>query len=720
LKSRPRSIVPLVLFLCVALLTAAGQQNASAAPNVVPDLINYSGVLKDATGRPFTGVTGVTFLLYAEEQGGVPLWLETQNVMPEKSGRYSVQLGASSKDGIPPDLFMNGEARWLAVQIANEPEQPRVLLVAVPYAMKALDAQTIGGLPPSAFVLAAPPTANSAPPVAANSTSPGSADAVPPPASSNVTTTGGAANKIPMFTTATNIQNSILTQSGTTAVNVGGTLKLPAVGTATAGKGFNSQPQQFLASVFSSSTTKPVAQSFQWQAEPFGNDTANPAGTLNLLYASGTAVPAETGLKIGSNGQFTFAPGQKFPGTSTITNVKAGNDLTGGGTIGVVTLNLDTTKVPQLATVNTFTANQTVNATMTATSFSGNGVNVTNVNAIRLSGLGVSAFAQLAANNTFTGQQDIQNLVFIGAFSSLLNGELNSGSTTIDLSGIGAQGFSSALGSGGSGSDGIQAFGGSGDPTTQSGNTGGRGIYAEGGTGDTGGVGVYGRGLGGLQVDGAGGFFEGGNNSFFAGDGIDAVGGSGYAGNFSGNLNVTGAIFAGTKDFRIDHPLDPANKYLTHASVESSEMMNIYTGNVITDAQGDATVSLPDWFEAENTDFRYQLTVVGQFAQAIVASEIANERFQIKSSVPNVKVSWLVAGVRQDAYAKAHPLIVEQEKEARLRGFYIHPELHGALPEKQLEWARHPELMKRIKDHHNDNPAVRRPATQRHDVQASK
>jgi hypothetical protein len=385
-----------------------------------------------------------------------------------------------------------------------------------------------------------------------------------------------------------------------------------------------------------------------------------------------------------------------------------------------VTLNLDTTKVPQLATVNTFTANQTVNGTMTATSFSGNGVNVTNVNAIRLSGLGVSAFAQLAANNTFTGQQDIQNLVFIGAFSSLLNGELNSGSTTIDLSGIGAQGFSSALGSGGSGSDGIQAFGGSGDPTTQSGNTGGRGIYAEGGTGDTGGVGVYGRGLGGLQVDGAGGFFEGGNNSFFAGDGIDAVGGSGYAGNFSGNLNVTGAIFAGTKDFRIDHPLDPANKYLTHASVESSEMMNIYTGNVITDAQGDATVSLPDWFEAENTDFRYQLTVVGQFAQAIVASEIANHRFQIKSSVPNVKVSWLVTGVRQDAYAKAHPLIVEQEKEARLRGFYIHPELHGALPEKQLEWARHPELMKRIKDHRNDNPAVRRPAAQRHDVQASK
>ena len=699
MKSRPRSIAPLVLFLCLAFLTSSGQQSPSAALSVVPDLINYSGILKDAAGRPLTQVTGVMFLLYAAEQGGVPLWLETQNVMPEKSGRYSVQLGATSKNGIPSDLFMNGEARWLAVQVANEPEQPRVLLVAVPYAMKALDAQTIGGLPPSAFVLAAPPTANSAAPVAPNSTSTSAPAAVPPPGSSNVTTTGGTANKIALFTTASNIQNSILTQSGTTAINIGGAMKLSAAGTATAAKGFNSQPQQFLASAFSSSTKKAVSQSFQWQAEPLGNDTANPAGTLNLLYAAGTGVPAETGLKIGSNGQFTFAPGQKFPGTSTITDVKAGTALTGGGTTGVVTLNLDTTKVPQLGSVNTFNANQTVNGTMTATSFSGNGASVTNVNAVRLGGLGSSAFAQLAANNTFTGQQDIKNLVFIGAFSSLLNGELNSGSTTIDLSGMGAQGFSSALGSGGSGSDGIQSFGGSGDPTTASGNTGGRGIYGEGGTGDTGGVGVYGRGLGGLQVDGAGGFFEGGNNSFFAGDGIDAVAGSGYAGNFSGNLNVTGAIFAGTKDFRIDHPLDPANKYLTHASVESSEMMNIYTGNVTTDAQGDAIVSLPEWFEAENTDFRYQLTVVGQFAQAIVASEIASHRFQIKSSVPNVKVSWLVTGVRQDAYAKAHPLIVEQEKETRLRGFYIHPELHGASPEKQVEWARHPELTKRIKDH---------------------
>jgi len=161
---------------------------------------------------------------------------------------------------------------------------------------------------------------------------------------------------------------------------------------------------------------------------------------------------------------------------------------------------------------------------------------------------------------------------------------------------------------------------------------------------------------------------------------------------------VSGAITAGTKDFKIDHPLDPANKYLVHDSVESSEMMNIYTGNVTTDSAGQATVQLPEWFEVLNTDFRYQLTVIGQFAQAIISRKMENNRFEIRTSVPNVEVSWQVAGVRQDAYAKANPLEVEQEKEPRLRGFYIHPELYGAPPEKQIEWARHPQTMKKIQE----------------------
>src|SRR5271169_6314268 len=128
-------------------------------------------------------------------------------------------------------------------------------------------------------------------------------------------------------------------------------------------------------------------------------------------------------------------------------------------------------------------------------------------------------------------------------------------------------------------------------------------------------------------------------------------------------------------------------------------MKNIYDGNVTTDGEGRATVQLPEWFEVLNTDFRYQLTVIGQFAQAIVARKIENNRFEIRTSAPNVEVSWQVTGVRQDAFAKAHPLVVEQAKEAGLRGFYIHPELYGAPAEKQIEWARHPTTMKRIQEH---------------------
>ena len=108
-------------------------------------------------------------------------------------------------------------------------------------------------------------------------------------------------------------------------------------------------------------------------------------------------------------------------------------------------------------------------------------------------------------------------------------------------------------------------------------------------------------------------------------------------------------------------------------------------------------VELPEWFESLNSDFRYQLTVIGQFAQAIVASEIANHYFSIKTDRPSVKVSWQVTGVRHDAFAQAHGLQVEVEKPEKQRGYYIHPELYGAPEEKGMEWARHREMMQRMK-----------------------
>jgi hypothetical protein len=156
----------------------------------------------------------------------------------------------------------------------------------------------------------------------------------------------------------------------------------------------------------------------------------------------------------------------------------------------------------------------------------------------------------------------------------------------------------------------------------------------------------------------------------FAGDGIDAVPGVGpsdglnfgIAGTFIGNVTVGGNLAKAGGSFVIDHPADPANKYLYHSFVESPDMMNIYNGNAVTDSSGAATVTMPDRFESLNRDFRYQLTVIGQFAQAIVASEVANGSFSIKTDKPNVKVSWRVTGIRQDAWANAHRIPLEVDK----------------------------------------------------------
>ena len=154
-----------VLVICFVGLYAAGQQigsNTSAAststPATVPRLVQFSGVAKDIDGKPLTGTVGITFLLYRDQQGGAPLWMEVQNVQVDARGHYSAQLGANTQDGLPTDDFTSGEARWLGIQIAGQTEQPRVLLLAVPYAFKATDASTVGGLPPSAFVRANPET----------------------------------------------------------------------------------------------------------------------------------------------------------------------------------------------------------------------------------------------------------------------------------------------------------------------------------------------------------------------------------------------------------------------------------------------------------------------------------------------------------------------------------------------------------------------------------
>ncbi len=139
------------------------------------------------------------------------------------------------------------------------------------------------------------------------------------------------------------------------------------------------------------------------------------------------------------------------------------------------------------------------------------------------------------------------------------------------------------------------------------------------------------------------------------------------------DLHVFGTLTKAAGSFKIDHPLDPKNKYLSHSFVESPDMMNIYNGNVVTNAQGEAMVEMPSYFDALNRDFRYQLTVIGQFAQAMVMEKINGNRFKIKTDKPNVEVSWQVTGIRKDKFAEEHRIKVESDKPESERGKLQNP-----------------------------------------------
>ena len=224
----------------------------------------------------------------------------------------------------------------------------------------------------------------------------------------------------------------------------------------------------------------------------------------------------------------------------------------------------------------------------------------------------------------------------------------------------------------------------------------GKGIGVE-GTGGTRGMYGHVEPTGSSSYYGVFGLVEGGSGTNYGVYG-DAVGsGTNYGGYFVGDAEVTGTLYKGGGAFKIDHPLDPEGKYLCHSFVESPDMKNIYDGVVTTDARGYATVVLPEWFEALNRDFRYQLTVIDDsdgddFVQAKVVRKISNNQFTIRTSRPDTEVSWQVTGIRHDAFAEANRVAVEVTKNADETGTYLHPELWGQPIDRRVDRARDAEL----------------------------
>src|SRR5215469_11215263 len=200
-------LLTLICLLYVALVSAQSPTQATGSSNVVPTLVNYSGRALDVAGKPVTGIAGITFSVYKDQSGGSPLWFETQNVTTDSRGNYTVQLGSTMPEGLPLYLFTSGEARWLGVRINGGEELPRILFLSVPYALKSADAQTLGGLPASAFVLAAPPSGASTVTTSESAGSPTTPPAtrVPVTGSTPDTTAGGTAGKIPLWDSTSDI-----------------------------------------------------------------------------------------------------------------------------------------------------------------------------------------------------------------------------------------------------------------------------------------------------------------------------------------------------------------------------------------------------------------------------------------------------------------------------------------------------------------------------------
>lgn len=527
----------------------------------IPELLNYQGVLKDASGNIVPdGNYDLKFNIYDVESGGTAIWSEV-NTVNVIDGIVSLKLGTFSS--LPPTMF--NKALWIGITVGTGSElTPRVFLSTVPYSfytMNVLDGS-----------VTASKIANGEVVKSLN----GLKDNVNIVAGSNVTITPSG-NDITISSTG-----------GGSGIGGSGTVNyLP---------------------VFTNSTTLGNSELMQ--------DVSSNVGI-------GTTLPSE---KLDVHGDIEFG--------TTNYEIKLKNQITALGNWGYSLLinNNERFCVDRLGDVNIY----------------------------RNLGIGtINPIYPLHVNS---------HTLHAGYFSSD-SLDFNTHVVHSEFTGIG-------------GTDAVGVYGRSVPQDYYGiggyfigGYEGVFGIVDAAGNGEY--YGVYGTVAGGTGFNyGVYGIAQYGTYSYGV-YGLALYGTNNYAGYFSGNVSVTGTLSKGGGSFKIDHPLDPTNKYLYHSFVESPDMMNIYNGNVVTDASGYANVSMPDWFEALNKEFRYQLTVIGDFAQAIISQEIQNNQFIIRTDKPNIKVSWQVTGIRHDKFAEKYRIPVEENKTGKEVGKYIHPDAYG-------------------------------------------
>jgi hypothetical protein len=650
----------------------------------LPQTINYQGYLKNTDGTPVNAAVSVVFSIYGAASGGTALWSESRSVTPA-NGVYSVQLG--SRTAFPVNLFANGTL-WLGVKVGSDAEMlPRQQLTSDPYSFRAAIADSVaaGGVVTSSLAAGA------------------------------VTTTQIANNAV---TTAKIADGSV------TPVKFSGVLPVASGGT---GGGTASAALANLGGVNRAGDT--MTGSLTVPTLSINNGNLNlPAttATVGIIYSGGYTL-------MHTFGNFNFFAGE---GAGNLTMTGGGNTASGYGALqnnttglsntatGVMALSSNTTGFANTANgLQALLGNTTANGNtaigdqaLFTQSYNGGGSTpwfsdntavgggalysnqpTSTQNGRYNTAIGFQAMHSntTGCNNTalgfYAGDTDMPgNANTSGHNNTFIGYESGPGTSTqlTNATAIGANALVSASDSLVLGATGVKVGIGTTTPTEALDVVGNvrvndKDIYLKGNNDIGQGLGWYSSSAKPfIKTDTLPANFDGpvlyGYGAGALGTALDkSLGNNGMIAlvwDLNGNVYITGNLTKGGGSFKIDHPLDPRNKYLYHSFVESPDMMNIYNGNVILDKEGRAVVELPEWFEALNRDFRYQLTCIGGFAPMYVEKEVADNSFTIAGGKEGMKVSWQVTGIRKDAYADKHRIAVEEEKPAGEKGTCLHAE----------------------------------------------